>query len=181
MDLRDAADLVLEGIPKRVWAGYLLGVLATGVVLAAVYVYGNGPSLTGMEDFKVVDSMLFAVSGLTLAVAGGGTYYYFTRDLSTALAPLVGAVFSLYSGFEDIMVYVFCIKRNAGRCADTSGFPGKWTWLDSTHIGSNIQKLGLGGVTDFTLAVHILLFFIGSLILLKILVMLDYSFFGLEI
>jgi len=155
-----------EFLPLRVWVSFLLGVLGSGIFLAAVYVYGNGPAFAQMEDFIGVDRMLFAVALLSTSTLSL-MYYYFRRDLSTALAPVVGVLFSLFSGFEDVAVYFFCTLRDAGRCADVSGLPGNWPWLMDTTVGETVTKLSFTAVTDYTIFISIIAWLILSAVLLK--------------
>lgn len=167
-----AADLsqrFTDFLPARVWVAYLLGLVASGVALAAVYTYGGGPTLAQQtENFAAVDSMLFNVAALSAAIPITGLMYYFTRDLSTSAAPLTGIVAGLKGGFEDIMVYVFCILHDQGRCADVTGFPGKWPWLDNTGIGQTVSFFGFESVTDVSIMVSAAVWILGSIAALKL-------------
>jgi hypothetical protein len=162
-------------IPKKVLIGYLIGVLATGFTLAFVYVYGGGPTLVGNEDFLVVDRMLFGTAALTALIGIGGAYFWFTRDLSTALSPVVGAAFGLYSGFEDLMVYFFCTIRNNGECSGVRGLPGSWSWLEDSQIGILANMLGFKSVSDLALISVVIVSFIFSLLVLKVLYEFEYG------
>lgn len=167
---------------KRVLFGFLLGFLAPATILAAAYVFGGGPSLTSFEEFALVDSMLFASVTFTSAFVGGLTYWYFTRDISTSLAPVIGVFAGLYSGFEDYMVYLFCTLSSKGDCSGVSGLPGKWAWLkDSLYIGDIQSLLGLGTVTDFSVAAGILFAVFIGLFLVKTSDQIEFEILGLNV
>ena len=175
------SDRFTELLPKRLWASFFLGVLASGVVLAAVYVYGDGPTLAQQENWLQIDRMLFTGILLSSVIPLSGMYWYFKRDISSALAPIAGVIFSLYSGFEDVMVYVFCTLRDAGRCADVSGLPGEWPWLMESSVGETVSVFGFSSVTDANIFLSIFLWFIFMIALVKILHRFEASVRGVEI
>lgn len=175
------SEKITDFLPAKLWFAYLLGVLASGLVLAAVYVYGGGPSLAQKQSFAAVDSMLFTVTAVSTGFTLTGMMYYFTRDISTALAPLTGVAFSLYSGFEDVLVYLICIPSDVGRCAETNSFPGKWTWLTDSTVGETVTSLGFSFVTDYTIFASILAWLLGTILLLKIFHSFEASVGGWEI
>ena len=160
---------------------FLLGVLVSGVALAAVYVFMGGPDLARGEVFTVANNMLFVVTGLGTGVGLAGLMYWFTRDVSVSLAPVVGVVFALVSGFEDLVVYALCIPYGSGGCGDVTSLPYEWPWLDGSVSGYLSGVLGLDVVTTSTLLITVVLFFLVSLVLLKILEGLEESFLGVQL
>lgn len=175
-------DLLSSFRPRnRVLFGFLIGFLVPASVLAASYVFGNGPSLTGMEEFVIVDSMLFATASFASALMGGGIYYYFTDDVSTSLAPVIGVFAGLHTGFEDFMVYVFCTVRSTGDCGGVTGLPGTWEWLnDSVFIGNVQSLLGFSNVTDLSLVLAVVLGLFLSLFLVKTSDQIEFEVLGID-
>lgn len=160
---------------------FLLGVIVSGVALAAVYVFLGGPDLMRGETFRVANQMLFLVTGLGTGLGLSGLMYWFTRDVSISLAPVVGVLFALISGFEDLVVYFLCIPYNSGGCGDVTGLPGMWPWLEG-HLADKVGSVfGLSTVSDASLLFTVLLSFLVSLVLLKILEGLEESFLGVQV
>lgn len=160
---------------------FLIGVFVSGVVLAAVYVFLGGPDLVRGETFRVANQMLFLVTGLGTGIGLASLMYWFTEDVSISLAPVVGVLFALLSGFEDLVVYALCIPYQSGGCDDVTGLPGQWPWLEESAADMLGSLIGLETVTDSSLLFTVLLFFLVSLFLLKILEGLEESFLGLNV
>lgn len=169
MDSYFSLSRVKSVFDNRALYSFLLTSLFFGGILAFVYTFWGGPSVVGNEGYLIYDSMLFSVSAL-LSLPFAGLMYYFTKDVSLSLAPVVGAVFSLYSGFEDIMVYVFCTIRSTGDCSTVTGLPGTWPWLEgASFMGAVSKYAGFETVTDVSIVLSVVIGFVASLVFLKIL------------
>lgn len=165
---------------KRILYASAITAVFFGGILAFVYTFMGGPSYVSNEAYAVYDSMFFVFAGL-LSLPFAGLMYYFTRDVSLSLAPVVGAMFSLFSGFEDVMVYVFCSVRGTGACSEVSGLPGTWPWLEGHYVGYVSRFLGFDTVTDISILLSVLFGFVFSLFLLKILDVLEKDFLGVSL
>jgi len=172
---------VLElDLGDRVLAGFGLSALFFGVVLAFVYTFWGGPEVVMNEGYQLYDSMLFSTAFL-LSIPLAGLMYFFTRDVSLSLTPVVGAAFSLFSGFEDLMVYVFCTVRQTGTCMDVSGLPGTWPWLEGHYVGYVSRFLGFDTVTDLSLVLAVVIGFVVAVVFVKILEGFEAGFLGVEL
>lgn len=164
---------------SRAWTGFLLTAVFFGTILAFVYTFWGGPEVVANEGYQLYDSMFFSYAAL-LSLPFAGFMYYFTKDVSLSLSPVVGAAFSLFSGFEDIMVYVFCTFRNTGGCADVTGLPGTWPWLEGHYVGYVGRFLGFNEVTDLVVILGVVIGFVASIAFLKITDNIELEFLGIQ-
>jgi hypothetical protein len=157
------------GVDRRSLFGYGLGILVSAVTLAGVYVFAGGPSLAQMENYAAFDSLLYTFATVSGIAGVSGSFYYFTRNLSVSLSPLVGVAVGRFSGLQDVMVYVFCTVRQNGRCGNVTGLPNTLPWLEDSYIGILLRELGFETVTSLSLVVSSALFLGFGIVFLKIL------------
>lgn len=130
----------------------ILMAMLVAVALAFAYIQ-EGMQLVGTENFSVIDSYAFLISIVVGSLIPLQHIIVF-QDISEGLAIFSVMFWSLHSGFQDIMVYMFLGQRPVSAM----------TWLnDSLFIGPMADLLNLKPIFLPDLAIISLVYAVPTL------------------
>lgn len=166
----DVRSSALDFLPLRIWTGFFLGVMVS-LGLAFSYVYGGGIELLDQPNFRLLDSYIYNTVFVVGGVGVAGSFYAYYRDVSSTVAVLLGMVWALISGLQDVFVYLLLPSHS---------MPSVLPWLNDSKIGIVASWLGFEQVTPLAIGVVIVFEFAVLLFLSKILVGFEKRFLGVD-